>query len=87
MVEFGKTADKWFGKIQADVTKKIGSFAAFLFILMAIGAWVGITLAKHYPEHAWLAILVPAVAGLFAYLNRAFATAIFAIMLIIVFFI
>jgi len=85
MVEIEKTADKWFGKLETDVTKKISAFVAFFFILIAIGIWAGITVARIYPQHAMIAVLLTAAAGLVAYFSRAFAIAIFVIMLILVF--
>lgn len=85
MVEFGKTADKWFGKIQADIGKKIENFVAFFFFMIAAGILIGVVIVQHYPQQAMLAVLFPAAAGIFAYYNRAFAVAVFVIMLILIF--
>lgn len=85
MVEIQKSTDKWFGKLQADVSKKIGSFVAFVFILFAIGIWLGITVGRMYPQQAILAVLLTAFAGLVAYYNRTIALALFILMLILVF--
>jgi hypothetical protein len=85
MVEIQKTVDGWFTKIQTDIGKKIGAFVAFFFFLLAIGIFIGIIAMQHYPEQAMLAVLFPAIAGIIAYYNRAFAIIIFIIMLIFIF--
>lgn len=85
MVEIQKTVDGWFGKIQKDVTKGVSQFTAFLFILIALGAFIGISAAHAYPQHAIWAVIVPAAAGLLAYYNRAFATVVFVVVLLLIF--
>ena len=83
---WGKKTDNWFNKLQKDITSKIGHFVAFFFLIIAAGIWAGIIVAQHYPEQAMLAVLLAAVAGLIAYFNRTFATIIFIIMILFVFF-
>jgi len=82
-----KTVDEWFGKVQKEVASKIGNFVAFMFFLIALGAWIGMSVAHNYPHESILAILIPAAAGIIAYYNRTFATAVFVIILAMVFFI
>ncbi len=81
-MEFNKTVDKWFSDLQKRVDKAISSFVAFLFILVAIGAMLGIFVATRYPDQAIWAVLGPAIIALIAYYNRAFALAIFILLLI-----
>lgn len=85
MVEIQKTLDSWFGKIQKTASDTIPHFVAFLFFMLAIGAFIGIMIAQNYPNQAMLAVLLPALAGALAYYNRAFATAVFLLIIIIVF--
>ena len=85
MVEIQKTVDKWFTKIQVDIGKKIGAFVAFFLFLLAIGIFIGINAARNFPEQAMLAVIIPAMAGIIAYYNRAFAVVILIIMLIFIF--
>ncbi len=84
-MEIQKTLDGWFTKIQKEVASKIGNFVAFFFFLIAIGAWIGISVAHNYPNESLLAVMLPAVAGLLAYYNRAFATAVFIIVILMIF--
>ncbi len=74
--------DDWFTKIEKYVTAKIGSFVAFLFVLYALGALTTIMVMQHYPNQAFLVVLIPAVAGAISYYNRAFATVAFFILMI-----
>lgn len=85
MVEIQKTLDGWFGKIQKKASDTLPHFVAFLFFIMAIGAFIGVLVTTHYPNQAMLSVLLPALAGALAYYNRAFATAVFVLMLIVVF--
>ena len=87
MVQVQKTVDGWFTKIQNKITEKIGSFVAVQFLLIALGAWLGISVARIWPDQVILAVIVPAFVGLVAYYNRAFATAMFVIMLVAIFII
>ena len=85
MVEVQKTLDVWYGKVQKEVSGKISHFVAVLFFIMAIGAFLGIMVMQHYPGQALMAVLLPALAGAVAYYNRAFATGIFVLLILIVF--
>ena len=85
MVEIQKTIDAWFGKIQKSASDTIPHFVSFLFFMIAIGAFIGIIVTQNYPGQAMLAVIFTALAGALAYYNRAFATAIFVLMLLIIF--
>ena len=85
MVEIQKTVDKWFAKILADINKRLGAFVAFLFFLLAIGIFIGITAMTHFPKQAMLAVLVTAAVGIIAYYNKTVALVVFVGMLIFVF--
>jgi hypothetical protein len=85
MVEVQKTLDSWFGKVQKEVSVKIAHFVAFVFFMVAIGAFLGIMIMQHYPSQAMMAVLLPALAGAIAYYNRAFATGVFVLLILIVF--
>lgn len=78
--------DNIYQKIQNYLTKKIGSFVAFLFVLYASGALTAIFVMNRFPQHAYLVVLIPAIAGIIAYYNRAFATFAFFILIILTFF-
>jgi hypothetical protein len=77
--------DKWYTKIQEYLTKKIGTFVAFLFFLYAIGALTSIIIMTKYPQQAYLVVLIPAIAGIIAYYNRTFATIMFFLLIITIF--
>jgi len=85
MVEIQKGVDKWFGKIQKGLIGKIEHFVASLFFLIAIGAFLGIAMVHYWPHMAFLAILIPAAVGALAYVNRAFAIAVFVIFILLIF--
>ena len=85
MADIQKTLDSWFGKLQKESTTKTPHFAAFLFFMIAIGAFLGIMIMQNYPGQALMAVLIPALAGAVAYYNRAYATAIFLLLVIIIF--
>jgi hypothetical protein len=87
MVEVEKTVDSWYQKIQKKVGTGISNFVAFFFFVMAIGAWIGIVTFYHYPNQALLAVIFPALAGAIAYYNRSFATAVFLLLIIVIFLI
>jgi len=74
-------ADPWFEKIQKYVTAKIGAFVSFLFLLVAGGAALALFVVEHWPEAAYFAVIVPALAGIFAYYNRTFAIIAFVILM------
>jgi hypothetical protein len=79
--------DSWFIKIQDYTTKKIGSFVAFLFLLVAWGAFTAIIVMQRWPEYAFLTVAVPGAAGLLAYYNRSVAIVLFALLIVFAFFI
>ncbi len=85
MVEIQKTLDGYFTKLQKKAADTLPHFVAFMFFIVAIGAFIGVAVAQNYPGQAMLAILLPALAGALAYYNRAFATAVFLIMILFVF--
>ena len=66
-----KTLDNLFGKLQKQISGTIKAFAASIFILIAIGAWLGIIVYHYWPNQAMLAVIVPALAGAIAYYNRS----------------
>ncbi|MDD3084249.1 MAG: hypothetical protein PHP82_04465 [Candidatus ainarchaeum sp.] len=86
MGETNEKVDGWYKKIQDYLTKKIGSFVAFLFVLYALGALTAIFVMTKYPQQAYLVVIIPAIAGIVAYYNRAFATFIFFALVISVIF-
>ena len=79
--------DSWFMKIQDYTTKKIGSFVAFLFLLIAWGAFTAILVMQRWPEYAIFTVAVPGAAGLLAYYNRDVAVLLFGLLLVFAFFI
>ncbi|VVB74544.1 Uncharacterised protein [uncultured archaeon] len=85
MVEIQKTVDSWFGKIQKGLVGKIEHFVATLFFLIALGALFAIALVHYWPHLAFLAVLVPLAVGALAYVNRAFAIAVFVIFILFIF--
>ena len=87
MVEIEKTVDKWFGKLQKKASDTVPHFVAFLFFVLAVGAFIGIMVTHNYPAQAMLAVLFPALAGALAYYNRSFAALVFVLMIIFVFII
>lgn len=85
MVEVQKTLDGWFTKLQKEAGAKIQNFVAFFFFMIAIGSLIGILVMQRYPNQAMAAVLLPALAGAVAYYNRAFAAAVFALLIIMIF--
>jgi len=79
--EVQKILDGGFSQIQDAVGDTIGHFVAFFFFILAIGAFIGIIVIQKYPDQALMAVILPALAGALAFYNRAFATAIFAILI------
>ncbi len=84
MSELGKTTDDWFKKVEAYVGSRINAFAAFMFLLIGIGALSAIIISKKWPDHVYLAVLGPIIAGIIAYENRLFAIIIVIIALILI---
>ena len=79
--------DGWFEKIQGYITKKIGSFVAFLFLLIAMGAFMGIMVTQRWPEYSIFTVVLPGAAGIIAYYNRTAAMILFALLMLLVIFI
>jgi ABC-type methionine transport system permease subunit len=80
-----KTLDNWFGKLQKQIGATIKTFVASMFFLIAIGAWLGITVYHYWPNQAMMAVLLPALAGAIAYYNRSVAVIIFIGLIVLVF--
>jgi hypothetical protein len=76
--------DPWFLKIQDYITKKIGSFVAFLFLLIAWGAFAAIMVTQHFPEYAAFTVIIPGAAGILSYYNRDIAVLLFGVMLVFI---
>jgi len=76
--------DSWYEKIMNYLSERVSSFVAFLFFLFTVGAFFGLTVASKWPHLSPWIILVPAVLGLIAYYNRAFATIVFFLLVIFV---
>ncbi|MEM4327089.1 MAG: hypothetical protein QXZ13_02895 [Candidatus Diapherotrites archaeon] len=77
--------DKLFNDLLNYMTKSISTFVAFLFMLITVGAVIGYVIGIRR-EDEWL-IMAPAIIGLIAYYNRAFAIVIFAILILLVFWV
>jgi hypothetical protein len=85
MGETNEKVDSWYKKIQEYLTKKMGSFVAFLFVLYASGALTAIIVMTRYPQLVYLVVIIPAISGIIAYYNRAFATFVFFLLMILIF--
>ena len=59
------------------VGEKAGAFAAFLFLILAIGIFIGYMVMARWPDMILYAIIAPVVIGLAAYFNRALAVLLF----------
>ncbi len=75
--------DGFFEKIENYITSGISTFVAFLFVLISVGAFYGFLVAKHQADVAVYFLIAPAIVGLIAYYNRAFAVAIFIVLVLI----
>ncbi|MFH1224506.1 MAG: hypothetical protein V1676_01755 [Candidatus Diapherotrites archaeon] len=76
--------DGWVEKVLEYVTKQISSFVAFLFLLFSAGAVYGsVITARQHELGVWL-LIAPAVLGLMAYYSRAFALAVFALLILLI---
>ncbi len=82
MGDMEKTADKWFGKLQKRVTGTISSFVAYFFFMIALGSFITVIVINQWPQHTFWIVIAPLAAGVLAYYNRAFATAMFLLILI-----
>tara|TARA_Y100000310_G_scaffold345859_1_gene471633 strand:+ start:26725 stop:27030 length:306 start_codon:yes stop_codon:yes gene_type:complete len=80
----GSTWDNFFGKIGDYITGSIQRFVAFLFFIITIGAVFGYFVGSR-TDISELVLIIPAIAGLLAYNNRAFAIAGFVLFLILIF--
>ena len=86
----GKTTEKvdhWFEKAQNYITAKIGSFVAFLFLLIALGAFAGIIVTQRWPEYSIFTVILPGAAGIIAYYNRPAAIFLFGVLMLLIVFI
>jgi len=81
----GSTADKFFSSIGNYITAGISRFVAFLFILISLGAFYGFLVSSRQGDAGVFLLIAPAIAGLIAYYNRAFASAILIVLIIIAF--
>ena len=75
--------DNFFGKIGDYITSGISTFVAAIFIIITIGAFYGFFVARHQADAAVYFLIAPAIVGLIAYYNRAFAVAIFIVLVLI----
>jgi hypothetical protein len=86
----GKANDKvdsWIEKVLKYVNEKISFFVAFLFFIYTSGAFTALIVIQRWPEQAYLVVVLPLVAGVLAYYNRALAAALFGIFIIFFFII
>jgi len=86
MADIEKTIDTWFGKLQKKVTGTISSFVAFFFFMIALGSFMTVFIITQWPQHAFWVVVGPAIAGIIAYYNRTFATAVFVLLIFLMFF-
>lgn len=77
--------DNLFTKVEKYVTQKIGTFVAFLFLIFTLGAFVAIQIVSRWPEQSYLVVILPLIAGLISYYNRAIASFFFTIFIILLF--
>lgn len=83
MGNLDKKIDGIYSKIQKRVTGTISEFVAFFFFIIALGSLITIYIVNQFPQHAFWVVLTPALAGIIAYYNRAFATIIFLGMILL----
>jgi len=84
-MEINKKTDSWFKKIQTYVTQKIGTFVAFLFLIFALGAVITIQIMTRWPQYSHLVVILPLLAGIISYYNRAVATFFFFLFIFFLF--
>ncbi len=77
------TIDKAFDKFSSYLSDRISTFVAFLFVLIAVGAFYGYLVVPRFPEISIYLLLTPLGLALVAYYNRTFATILFAGLLLI----
>lgn len=76
-----KGFDAFFSKMSGYVGEKVSAFVAFLFLILAIGIFIGYFVMTREPGYIHYAILVPVILGLIAYYNRAIAMLLFFVAL------
>ena len=76
--------DSWYCKIMDWVTTQVADFVAFLFIVFSLGMVYGWFIVSKNPQFGTTLLLVPPILGVIAYFNRAFATAIFILVILLV---
>ena len=79
-----KQADSFFTTLSGKVEGNVSAFVAFLFIIIAIGVFIGHIVTIRAPEQIYIALLVPLVLALIAYYNRAIASFLFVALLLLV---
>jgi len=77
--------DNFFEKVENYITGGISTFVAFLFFLVTIGALYGFFVASKKGDYQEWFLIAPAIAGLIAYYNRAFAIAVFGLLILLIF--
>lgn len=75
--------DGLFTKVEKYVTQKIGTFVAFLFLIFTLGAVISIQVSARWPEQTHLVVILPLLAGLVSYYNRAIASFFFSVFIIL----
>lgn len=83
----GGRVDGWFKSIEKYISEKIGSFVAFLFFLIALGAFMAILVMGKWPEYGYLTVIIPIIAGIVAYCNRTIALVLLALIILFAFII
>ncbi len=85
MGEESARTDNIFKKIEDYITGGIQRFVAFLFFILAIGAFYGYLIAKKDSDLQMYLLLAPAIIGIVAYYSRAIAIWVFVILLLLIF--
>jgi hypothetical protein len=81
----GGKVDGLFNGIKKYVSERIGAFVAFLFFLVALGAFMAMVVMKKWPEYTYLTVIIPIIAGIISYRNRAIALGLFLLIALFVF--
>jgi len=79
-----KQVDSFFTKISGKIGGNASAFVAFLFIIVAIGIFIGHIVTIRTPTQIYTALLVPLILALIAYYNRAIATFLFVALLLFI---
>jgi len=74
--------DNIFKKVEDYILGGLSRFVAFLFFLIAIGAFYGFIIARKDSSIQEYLLIAPALLGILAYYSRVIATALFAILII-----